>query len=207
FDDEGPARRVDVPAFAIGIYPVTNQEYTAFVNDTGHAPPRYEHDSRFNNPSYPVVGVTWHDAIAYCTWLHGQLAAAGLLAPDTVVRLPLELEWEKAASWDPRTQTKRRYPWGETWSNTRANTAADRGPWMITPVGCYPEGLSPYGLHDCIGNVWEWTASQYRSYPGAAVRFHEPASYVLRGSSCISLPKQARCTYRSRLPADYWRYH
>ncbi|HJZ50337.1 MAG TPA: SUMF1/EgtB/PvdO family nonheme iron enzyme, partial [Roseiflexaceae bacterium] len=59
----------------------------------------------------------------------------------------------------------------------------------------------------CIGNVWEWMASQYRSYPGAAVRFHEPASYVLRGSSCISLPKQARCTYRSRLPADYWRYH
>jgi formylglycine-generating enzyme required for sulfatase activity len=207
YEDEGPARRIDVPAFEIGVYPVTNQEYALFLDDTTHPEPRYWHDLRFNNPSYPVVGVTWHDAMAYCAWLNARLAQAGLLAADSVVRLPLEVEWEKAASWDPRLQAKRLYPWGDDWSNTRANTAGGRGTWLTTPVGCYPEGVSAYGLHDCIGNVWEWTASVYSSYQGAATQFHEAGSYTLRGSSCISLSNQARCTFRSRLPANYWRYH
>jgi len=153
------------------------------------------------------VGVTWHDACRYCAWLEYRLDQAGLLPPHTTVRLPLEAEWEKAASWDSRLQTKRQYPWGDEWSNTRANTVRGRGAWMTSPVGCYPEGVSAAGLHDCIGNVWEWTASVYRNYPGAASKFHEPGSYTLRGSSCMSLPIHARCTYRSRLPADYWRYH
>jgi formylglycine-generating enzyme required for sulfatase activity len=207
YDDEGPEQHIHVPAFAIGIYPVTNQEYAVFLDDTSHQPPRYWRDTRFNNMSYPVVGVTWHDAVAYCAWLNARLGQAGLRAPDMVVRLPLEIEWEKAASWDPHSQTKRQYPWGNEWSNTRANTAAGRGTWMTTPVGCYPEGVSAYGLHDCIGNVWEWTANIYCSYPGAAAPFEEPGSYTLRGSSCVSLSNHARCTFRSRLVATYWRYH
>jgi formylglycine-generating enzyme required for sulfatase activity len=207
YDDEGPEQHVHVPAFAIGIYPVTNQEYARFLHDTSHQPPRYWHDTRFNKMSYPVVGVTWHEAVAYCTWLNARLDQAGLRTPDLVVRLPLEIEWEKAASWDPRNQAKRQYPWGNEWSNARANTAAERGSWMTTPVGCYPEGVSAYGLHDCIGNVWEWTASVYSSYPGAAAPFEEPGSYTLRGSSCVSLPTHAHCTFRSRLVATYWRYH
>jgi gamma-glutamyl hercynylcysteine S-oxide synthase len=129
------------------------------------------------------------------------------LPPDTVVRLPLEAEWEKAASWDPQRQMKRRYPWGEEWANTRANTAAGRGAWTTAPVGCYPDGVSAYGLHDCIGNIWEWTASIYASYRGAAKSFQEPGKYTLRGSSCACQPTHARCTFRSLLPASYWRYH
>jgi formylglycine-generating enzyme required for sulfatase activity len=207
YDDERPEQHVLVAAFAIGIYPVTCKEYAAFLDDTAHQLPRYWHDTRFNNMSYPVVGVTWHDAVAYCAWLNARLGQAGLRAPDLVVRLPLETEWEKAASWDPRSQTKRLYPWGNEWNDARANTAAGRGDWMTTPVGCYPEGVSAYGLHDCIGNVWEWTASVYRSYPGAAAPFEEPGSYTLRGSSCVSLPTHTRCTFRSRLVASYWRYH
>jgi formylglycine-generating enzyme required for sulfatase activity len=207
YDDEGPAHRVDLPAFSIGIYPVTNQEYAAFLKDSGHPQPRYWYDARFNNPACPVVGVTWHDAGKYCAWLQNRLEQAGLLPRHVVVRLPLEAEWEKAASWDPQRQLKHRYPWGDQWDNTRANTVRGRGVWMISPVGCYPDGMSAAGLHDCIGNVWEWTASVYRNYPGAASKFHEPGSYALRGSSCMSLPTHARCTYRSRLPADYWRYH
>ncbi len=207
YDDEGPEQNVYVAAFAIGIYPVTNQEYARFLEETSHQPPRYWRDARFNNMSYPVVGVTWHDAVVYCAWLNAQLGQAGLHAPDLVVRLPLEAEWEKAASWDPRSQTKRQYPWGNQWSNARANTAVERGDWMTTPVGCYPEGVSAYGLHDCIGNIWEWTASVYRSYLGAAAPFEEPGSYTLRGSSCVSLTNNACCTFRSRLVASYWRYH
>lgn len=207
YDDEGPEQHVHVPAFAIGIYPVTGQEYAVFLEETSHQLPRYWHDARFNNMSYPIVGVTWHDAVAYCAWLNLRLGQAGLRSPDLVVRLPLEIEWEKAASWDPRSQAKRLYPWGNQWSDACANTAAGRGSWMTTPIGCYPQGVSAYGLHDCIGNVWEWTASVYRSYPGAAAPFEEPGSYTLRGSSCVSLATHARCTFRSRLVSTYWRYH
>jgi formylglycine-generating enzyme required for sulfatase activity len=136
-----------------------------------------------------------------------RLAQAKLLPTGLVIRLPLEVEWEKAASWDELTRTKRRYPWGAAWDSARANTADGRGDWMTTPVGCYIDGIGPYGLHDCIGNVWEWMASEYRSYPGSTSPFHEAGRYTLRGSSCASTPIHARCTYRSRLPASYWRYH
>src|SRR5262249_39347200 len=208
YDDEGPQQWVDLPGFAIGTYPVTNQEYAAFLSDRPvNRAPRYWYDSRLNKPSGPVVGVTWDDAVAYCAWLTERLDRAGLLPPGRLVRLPLEAEWEKAASWDPDRQAKRRYPWGDEWSSARANTGDGRGAWLTAPVGCYPDAVSYYGLHDCIGNIWEWTASTYASYPGAALVFSEPGSYTLRGSSCASTPTHARCTYRSRLPTSYWRYH
>jgi formylglycine-generating enzyme required for sulfatase activity len=207
YPDEGPRQWVDVPAFSIGVYPVTVQQYAAFLADSpAQLPPRYWYDPRYNNPACPVVGVTWHDAVAYCAWLTARLARVGLLPEGAVVRLPLEVEWEKAASWDEQLQLSRRYPWGDEWDCLRANTADGRGAWMTAPVGCFPEGVSPYGMHESIGNVWEWTASEYASYPGAAP-FHEAGRYALRGSSCASNPTHTRCTYRSRLPANYWRYH
>jgi formylglycine-generating enzyme required for sulfatase activity len=207
YPDEGPPQWVEVPAFAIGVYPVTVQQYAAFLADSpAQLPPRYWYDPRYNNPACPVVGVTWHDAVAYCAWLTARLRRVGLLSEGVVVRLPSEIEWEKAASWDEQLQVSRRYPWGDEWDSARANTADGRGAWMTAPVGCFPEGISPYGMHDSIGNVWEWTASEYASYPGAAP-FHEAGRYTLRGSSCASNPTHTRCTYRSRLPANYWRYH
>jgi formylglycine-generating enzyme required for sulfatase activity len=208
YDDEAPEQSVNLPDFAIGVYPVTNQEYAAFLAARPtHTPPRYWYSLRLNNPSSPVVGVTWQDAIDYCAWLTERLDRADRLPSGQVVRLPTEAEWEKAASWDPHREVKQRYPWGNEWFSTRANTGDGRGDWLTAPVGCYPDGISAYGLHDCIGNVWEWTASTYTSYPGAALVFNEPGSYTLRGSSCASTPTHARCTYRSRLPISYWRYH
>jgi formylglycine-generating enzyme required for sulfatase activity len=208
YEDEGPQQQVDVPAFAIGLYPVTNHEFARFLaNVPDHPLPHYWHDGRFDNPSQPVVGVTWEDANAYCRWLTTELHKAGQLPPELVVRLPLEVEWEKAAAWDPQRRVKRRYPWGDEWSSARANTADDRGAWLTVPAGCYPDGVSSYGVHDMIGNVWEWMANEYASYLGAHALFHEEGSYTLRGPSCASLPTHARCTYRSRLPASYWRYH
>jgi formylglycine-generating enzyme required for sulfatase activity len=208
YDDEAPEQWVELPDFSIGVYPVTNHEYAAFLAARPSQPvPRCWYSLRLNNPSGPVVGVTWQDAMDYCAWLTEQLDRADRLPLGHVVRLPLEAEWEKAASWDPRRQVKQRYPWGDEWFSTRANTGDGRGDWQTVPVGCYPDGISPYGLHDCIGNVWEWTASTYASYPGAALVFSEPGSYTLRGSSCASTSTHARCTYRSRLPISYWRYH
>jgi len=208
YEDEGPASFQELPAYRIGRHPVTNAEYGRFLAANPAYPrPYYWLDPAHNNPSQPVVGVTWHDACAYCAWLSQQLAALGELPTQTIVRLPHEFEWEKAASWDPERWEKRRFPWGQTWDSSRANTADERGNWTTAPIGCYPNGLSFYGPHDMIGNVWEWTASEYGSYPGARKRFYEPNTYVLRGSSYQSLASNARCTYRSRLPADYWRHH
>ncbi len=207
YDDEGPPQWADLAKFAIGVYPVTNGEYARFLAEAGHPAPHFWHDPRLNNPACPVVGVTWHDARAYCAWLTARLRAAGRLPAGQAVRLPTELEWEKAASWDAERSAKRRFPWGDTWRAGCANTADERGDWLTTPAGCFPGGVSAYGLHDCIGNVWEWTASAYASYPGVVEPFHEPGAYSLRGSSCVTNAKHARCTYRSRLPPSYWRHH
>lgn len=208
YEDEGPQQWVDVPAFAIGMYPVTNREYRRYLaDDLSRSEPKYWHHPTFNNPSQPVVGITWHDAVAYCRWLTNALHAKGTLPPTLEVRLPLEVEWEKAASWDAQHCTKRHFPWGQEWQADAANLAEGRGRWFTAPVGSFPGGVSPYGAHDMIGNIWEWTASEYASYPGALAPFYENGSYTLRGSSCASLSTNARCTYRSRLSADYWRYH
>lgn len=234
YSEEGPAQRIDLPAYQIGVYPVTNAEYARFLAARpGHPKPHYWYDPRFNNPSQPVVGVTWHDAVAYTMWLTRTLAADGRLPPGMVVRLPLETEWEKAATWGPRARVKRRFPWGDQWVVGAANVAETRtGPdgksrWATTPVGCFPGGVSPYGVHDLIGNVWEWTASGVEATPGrgaAAGRrtVRSPLSadpsgaplseqrrhYILRGSSFNSATTHARATYRgSHLPPDYWRYN
>lgn len=234
YSEEGPAQRIDLPAYQIGIYPVTNAEYARFLAARpGHPKPHYWYDPRFNNPSQPVVGVTWHDAVAYTTWLTRTLAADGRLPAGMVVRLPLETEWEKAATWGPRARVKRRFPWGDQWVVGAANVAEIRtGPdgksrWATTPVGCFPGGVSPYGVHDLIGNVWEWTASSVEATPGRGaatgrrtVRSHLAADpsgassseqrrhYILRGSSFNSTTAHARATYRgSHLPPDYWRYN
>ncbi|MDW8232332.1 MAG: SUMF1/EgtB/PvdO family nonheme iron enzyme [Roseiflexaceae bacterium] len=234
YSEEGPAQRIDLPAYHIGVYPVTNAEYARFLAARpGHPKPRYWYDPRFNNPSQPVVGVTWHDAVAYTTWLTRVLATDGRLPPGMVARLPLETEWEKAATWDPRARVKRRFPWGDQWVVGAANVAETRaGPdgrsrWATTPVGCFPSGVSPYGVHDLIGNIWEWTASSVEATPGRGAatgrrtgRLHlqsapsgalssEPrCHYILRGSSFNSTTAHARATYRgSHLPPDYWRYN
>ncbi len=208
YEDEGPPQVVTVRSFAIGMYPVTNGEYGRFLAEISEHPrPRYWYDPRYNNPSQPVVGVTWNDAVAYCQWLTSKLHRAGLLPRSLVARLPSETEWEKAASWDEWRRVKYRYPWGDEWLPNRANTAEARGTWTTAPVGCFPLGVSPYEVHDMIGNVWEWMATEYASYSGALAPFTEHGSYTLRGSSCASLPTHARCTYRSRLPPSYWRYH
>ena len=236
YDEERPAQRIDLPSYQIGVYPVTNAEYARFLAARpGHPKPHYWYDPRFNNPAQPVVGVTWHDAVAYAAWLTRTLAAEGRLPAGMVVRLPLETEWEKAATWGPRARVKRRFPWGDHWIAGIANVAETRaGPdgrsrWATTPVGCFPGSVSPYGVHDLIGNVWEWTASSIDAPPrrsdmagGARTtlseRLHGDPSgatgsekrrhYILRGSSFNSTTAHARATYRgSHLPPDYWRYN
>jgi gamma-glutamyl hercynylcysteine S-oxide synthase len=206
FPDEAPAHCVDLPAFAIGIYPITNRDYAAFLNTSDIPSPCYWHDTHFNQATQPVVGVTWGAAQAYCSWLTTRLHEMGMLPADQLVRLPTEVEWEKAASWDPALEQARRYPWGDQWDAARAVTAAT-GTGFPVPVAQHPGGTSAYGVYGMLGNVWEWTASLYANYPGAAYTFMESTHYVIRGGSCSLRPTHLRCSYRCRLPPNAWRYH
>jgi formylglycine-generating enzyme required for sulfatase activity len=167
FVDEHPAHTVDLPAYFIDRFEVTNGQYGKFVRSTGHPAP-----SSWNNGTFPageerlpVVMVTFDDADAYCRW-------AGK-------RLPTEEEWEKAA----RGTDGRIYPWGNQFDPERANVGGAHPNRL--PVGSLPKGASPYGVEDLIGNVWEWTDSWYRPYPGSRYQspnFERPVR-VLRGNS------------------------
>jgi formylglycine-generating enzyme required for sulfatase activity len=167
FEDEHPAHSVNLAAYYLDKYEVTNADYQAFLRATNRRPP-----PDWSGPTHPqglprgpVVSVTWEDADAYCRW-------AGK-------RLPTEAEWEKAA----RGFEGRLYPWGNEFELGRANIGGGRnGP---AAVGSYPSGRTPLGVYDLVGNVWEWTADWYQPYPGnpAMSASDPPPGRVLRGSS------------------------
>lgn len=160
-DNEAPVHTVYLDAFYIDKYEVTNAQFKEFSEETGHKgminQPGFEgFIDYFNNyPNYPVVNITWYYAKDYAKW-------AGK-------RLPTEAEWEKAA----RGTDERKYPWGNESPNAggiyRANyrTASEDGGAdgfkYTAPVGSFPENVSPYGVFDMSGNVWEWVADWYDS--------------------------------------------
>ena len=140
-----PQRRVYLDALAIDRTEVTNAAFLAFLAATGYQTQGVEPwDAAFARErlAYPVTGVIWADADAYCRW-------AGK-------RPPTEAKWEKAA----RGVDSRRFPWGDEWNPTYANTLeSDHG--RPLPVGSIPEGASPYGALDMAGNVAEWVADNF----------------------------------------------
>jgi formylglycine-generating enzyme required for sulfatase activity len=154
FSDEGPQHVEHLADYFIDRYPVTNLQYQKFIEETYRRAPAH-FQGRLHPPGkadHPVVQVSWFDARDYCEW-------AGK-------RLPSEIEWEKAA----RGTDGRPFPWGEHFDVSRANTPVR---WSAlgrkgdtSPVGAFPQGASPFGLQDVTGNVWEWTASWYKAYPG-----------------------------------------
>jgi formylglycine-generating enzyme required for sulfatase activity len=224
WEDEKPLHPVDLQAFQIARYPVTNAQYQAFVDDRGYSDPRWQgcwtDDARrrkgdrtgperlggvFDLDNHPVVGVTWYEAAAFCHWLTLRLRESSDLGPEQVVRLPSEAEWEKAA----RGVGGRVYPWGEGADPNRANYR-DTGIKTTSAVGCFPGGHSPYGCEEISGNVWEWTRSLWgkramepeHRYP------YEPddgrenlfagadITRVLRGGAFHDVPRLVRCAYR-----------
>jgi formylglycine-generating enzyme required for sulfatase activity len=233
---EGPVREVRIAApFALGATEVTQREFAAFAAATGRRPRggcqvwagewRFPEEADWTNPGYgrppfddePVACVSWRDARAYVEWLARRTGEP--------YRLPTEAEWEYAA----RAGTATGYFWGsdvntgapaceyanvyDTAGQTTsafnwAPFACDDGHGRAAPVGSYrPNG---FGLHDMIGNVWEWTEDCYAApYPpepldGSAV---EPAGVecerrVARGGSWITRPNRQRVTFRGRDPPD-----
>lgn len=150
--DERPRHTVTLPAFRIDRTEVTRGDYRRCTSAGACTSPRAL-DARFDDPRQPVVGVSWHQARAYCAWAGG--------------RLPTEAEWEKAA----RGADGRTFPWGEAYpDNRRAVYGRAESTGHPDPVGAHPLGDSPYGLHDMAGNVWEWVESPYDPYA-----YREPA--------------------------------
>ncbi len=172
YRNEGPMRKVKVPSFYMGRYPVTNKEYRIFLQENpDEAEPRFWTDRRFNQPRQPVVGVSWEEARRYATW-------AGL-------SLPSEVEWEYAC----RAGTDTRYYTGDS------ESALDRAGWYRKNSGgqTHPVGEkepNAWGLYDMHGNVWEWLEddwhSNYKSVPGDSMAWKNiprDAYRVLRGGA------------------------
>jgi formylglycine-generating enzyme required for sulfatase activity len=150
-DYEMPQHQVDLPAYRIGVYPVTNEQYAEFVKDADYAAPKkvgwFGKSPPKDKLDHPVVGVSWYDAGAYCRWLSDKTGR--------VYRLPAEAEWEKAA----RGTDGQIYPWGDEWDASRCNCSSTQ----TTPVTAYPSSQSPHGCYDMAGNVWEWTTTLWGS--------------------------------------------
>lgn len=135
--------------FWMGTTEVTNDQYRRFVEATGHRQPEYWGESRFIEAKQPVVGVTWHDAVAFAAW-------AGML-------LPTEAQWEYAA----RSGTTTRYWSGDSESDlARVGWYGGNSEQRLHAVGEKP--ANAWGLHDVHGNVWEWTADWHGVYPNSA---------------------------------------
>jgi formylglycine-generating enzyme len=162
---------VDLPGFHMGVHPVTNRQYAQFVSATGHRPPDNQFWQKAAKAEHPVTDVSWDDATACCQW-------AGL-------RLPGELEWEKAARWTDG----RLYPWGREWDQARCRNNKNKGNETTAGVWRYATGTGGFGGYQLSGNVWEWCADWYDS--DAYTRYRQgnltpPSSgqsRVLRGGS------------------------
>ncbi len=191
-EDEFPPHRVRVPEFYIGLYPVTNLQYQAFIKATGSPEPSGWKFGQMppGKGNHPVARITWIEAVSFCTWLSEETGQP--------FRLPTEAEWEKAA----RGTDGRIWPWGdEPPDQSRCNFGSRLNVGDTTPIGRYsPQGDSPYGCADMAGNVWEWCQSLYMPYPYRVVDGRENSEAagfrIARGGSLESGQGYVRCACR-----------
>jgi iron(II)-dependent oxidoreductase len=218
YDNERPRHEVDVPAFKIGRTPITNASFLHFVEGGGYQrrtlwtheawqwkeqydithPLNWTDDGREwrlggiepLDPRKPVVHVSWFEAEAFAR------------AHDA--RLPTEVEWEKAATWDQGRGTKRRFPWGDEPARAR-HANLDARMFGTSPVGSFPDGVAASGCEGMVGDVWEWTSSAFDGYPGFEAHPYREYSEVffggdwrvLRGGSWATRRRVASPTFRN----------
>lgn len=174
-----PLRRISVSDFAIGETEVTNSQYAEFVEAVGRRAPSSWKDGRFEpgTDDYPVGGVTWSDANAYCEWLSKELGAT--------VRLPSEAEWERAARGD---NANNKFPWGNQWDDAAAQGGETKG--KVFAVKNAPAGRSPFGAYGMVGNVWEWTSDLSVDQFGKPIFRERLRQRVIKGGSVRDILKE-----------------
>ena len=187
--DERPAHKITLPSYYMDKCEVTNAQYKKFCDATQRpypANPPFDPNYFNAKPEYPVLGVSFEDALAYASW-------AGK-------RLPAEPEWEKAASWDPIAHRKRLYTWGDQFTADRANIATGQP----VPVNEATGDLSSYGVLNMAGNALEWVDAPYKPYPGnnRSDPDYNKDERVIRGGTFVQASKseEARGSYRNHGP-------
>jgi ergothioneine biosynthesis protein EgtB len=222
FDNEKPAHQVFLQDYALDRAPVSNGDFLEFIRDGGYqnfrwwfsegwevvngddwrAPLYWElHDDQWmirdfaglhaveSKANEPVCHVSFYEASAFAKW-------AGK-------RLPTEAEWEKAAAFDPKTGQQRAFPWGDDPPDESKANLFENGIWSPAPIGSFPAGQNAYGCQQMVGDVWEWTTSDYVPYPGFKSEFDEyndkwfVNQKVLRGGSFATPQAHIRSTYRN----------
>jgi ergothioneine biosynthesis protein EgtB len=221
FDNEKPSHQVFLQDFALDKALVSVGDYLEFMRDGGYENFRWwfsegwetVNKEHWRAPMYwelqdgewlirdynglikaeersnvPVCHVSFFEASAYAKWANK--------------RLPTEAEWEKAACYDPNSKVND-FPWGNTAAEINRANLFENGLWTVAPIGAFPEGVNQYGCHQMIGDVWEWTTSDYVPYPGFKSEFDEyndkwfVNQKVLRGGSFATPQVHIRSTYRN----------
>ena len=221
YDNERPRHEVELRPFLIDRTPVTNGQYLDFISDGGYdreelwsgagrhwitetgavAPKHWFRDgdswlsrtmdlTRPVDPRRPVCHVCYHEAEAFAKW--------------SGKRLPTEFEWEAAASWDPSTKSARSFPWAHS-DATAKSANIDQLSFDTAPIDAYGDNVSPVGCYGMIGDVWEWTSSDFNGYPGFqsfpykeySEEFFGAEYKVLRGGSWATRPGAIRNTFRN----------
>ncbi len=225
YDIELPEHKVYLNDYEIDTFPVTNQEFLEFIDAGGYENYRYwlsdgwdkVKTNEWEAPMYwmktdegwkirdflgirkidlnePVCHVSYYEANAYCKWAKK--------------RLPTEAEWEKAACWNEDQQEKTIFPWGNEPPTDRTCNLLESHYWACTKVGTYPDGKSHVGCQQMIGDVWEWTSSDFTGYPGFKSGFDEyndkwfANQKVLRGGSFATPRMSIRGSYRNFFRLD-----
>jgi ergothioneine biosynthesis protein EgtB len=235
WDNECPRHKAYVNAFALDKRLVTNAEYLEFMRSGGYTDYRWwlsvawewlktesvqapmywerssdsssENDSEWNIRDYrglrsaennePVTHISYYEASAYAKW-RGK-------------RLPTEVEWEYACTYQPESSTKQAFPWRNQALETHHANLFENKLWCASEAGAFPEGATAQGLHQMIGDLWEWTSSDYVPFPGFRTQFDEyndkwfVGQKVLRGGSYATPRMSTRSTYRNFFaPSDRW---
>jgi gamma-glutamyl hercynylcysteine S-oxide synthase len=217
-DNERPAHTVEVGPFWIGRVPVSNRQWREFMADGGYARRdlwsargwAHRCEAGLERPMFwtkvgtrrrfgaeeevpsdePVQHVCYFEAEAFARWSGG--------------RLPTEMEWEKACAWDPVLQARRTWPWGPAAPTAELANLGGLG-LRPAPVGAYPRSASAYGTEQMIGDVWEWTSSDFAPWPGFTPMIYRDYSQpffggdykVLRGGSWAVAPSTIRPSFRN----------
>lgn len=208
----------DVGDFTIAKYPVTNAQFSKFMEANGYNQKEWWNDvgweakeqgkwiepafwkkAKWNKPDYPVTGISWYEATAFCRWLNE--------VTGENIQLPTEQQWQRAAQALPDGQDSGYlYPWGDDWNADYCQNSVSQRSESTSPVTCYEgKGNSLCGVVDMVGNVWEWCSNEYS---GGTDMQTDSIQYVLRGGSWnFRSPNSFRVDFREKFFATGRGYH